>query len=144
MTKPVLFVVALALFDSKGRVMLAKRPQNKDMAGLWEFPGGKVKENEIPETALCREIKEELALSLTPDVLKPLSFVSYPYERFHLFMPLYACCTWQGSLVPQEGQDLIWCEPSALRHYPMPPADEPLTKAVVAYASTLDADAFVG
>lgn len=144
MTKPLLFVVALALFDPRGRVLLAKRPQGKDMAGLWEYPGGKVKNNETPEAALCREIQEELALTLAQADLEPLSFVSYPYERFHLFMPLFACRRWLGTPTPQEGQEIIWSYSKDLASFSMPPADGPLTKAVQAYAARLDVCAFVG
>jgi 8-oxo-dGTP diphosphatase len=126
MTKPVLFVVAVALVDQENRVLLAQRPTGKDMAGLWEFPGGKVHNGETPEEALCREIREELALDIVPADLTPLTFASHEYERFHLFMPLYLCRNWCGTLTPQEGQAVVWVTENDLEGYAMPPADRPL------------------
>ncbi len=144
MTKPVLFVVAGALIDPAGRILLARRPPDKDMGGLWEYPGGKVKPDETPEAALCRELDEELAIKIAPSDLSPLTFVSYPYEKFHLFMPLYLCRRWQGSPRPQEGQEIVWATANQLQNYAMPPADQPLTKAVQAYAEALDVRSDVG
>jgi 8-oxo-dGTP diphosphatase len=129
-TKPILFVVAVALVDQDHRVLLAQRPAGKDMAGLWEFPGGKVHQDETPEEALCREIKEELALDLSPTDLTPLTFASHVYERFHLFMPLYVCWNWRGILIPQEGQAVVWAAQNELENYAMPPADGPLIAAL--------------
>lgn len=131
MTKPLLFVVAVALIDQENRVLLAQRPPDKDMAGLWEFPGGKVHKGETPEEALCREIKEELALDLLPQDLVPLTFASHAYERFHLFMPLYVCRRWHGVLAPQEGQAVVWATKGDLENYIMPPADRPLVPPLI-------------
>ena len=125
MTK-VLPVVAAALFDENGRVLLAQRPEGKAMAGLWEFPGGKLEAGERPETALARELEEELGLSVNPADLKPINFASHAYEDFHLLMPLYACHQWRGELVAREGQSLRWVEPAKLHDYPAPAADIPL------------------
>jgi 8-oxo-dGTP diphosphatase len=111
-------VAACALIDSDGRVLLAQRPQGKSMAGLWEFPGGKVETGERPEESLIREFKEEC--------LAPLTFASHLYPDFHLLMPLYVCRRWEGFVAPLEGQQLKWVRPGELRNYPMPPADEPL------------------
>ncbi|MEM1201163.1 MAG: (deoxy)nucleoside triphosphate pyrophosphohydrolase [Pseudomonadota bacterium] len=124
--KSVLLVVACALVDPDGRVLLARRPEGKTMAGLWEFPGGKVLPDELPETALIRELKEELAIDVTAACLAPLTFASHGYETFHLLMPLYVCRKWDGQPMAQEGQELKWVRPPRLREYPMPPADEPL------------------
>jgi len=126
MTQPFLFVVAVALADAQGRVLLAQRPKGKDMEGLWEFPGGKVDPGETPEAALVREIKEELDLSLDPANLGPLTFASHVYPRFHLFMPLYLCRSFQGTLRAMEGQAFAWVAPENFKDYPMPPADGPL------------------
>jgi 8-oxo-dGTP diphosphatase len=124
--KPILLVVACALVDADRRVLIARRPQGKAMAGLWEFPGGKLEPGESPEQALIRELQEELAVSTHAACLAPLSFVSHAYESFHLLMPLYVCRKWQGQPVAREHQALKWVRPQALRDYPMPPADEPL------------------
>lgn len=124
--KPMLLVVAAALIDVDGRVLLARRPPGKSMAGLWEFPGGKIGAGESPEAALVRELKEELGLDTAQSCLAPLAFASHDYDRFHLMMPLYAIRTWQGRLTPHEGQDLAWVRPEKLADYPMPPADLPL------------------
>lgn len=128
MTKPVLFVTAIALMDDAGRVLLAQRPEGKDMAGLWEFPGGKVHDGETPEEALVREMKEELDLVVVAKDLVPLTFASHAYECFHLFMPLFLCRCWGGILRPMEKQRIIWVLPRDFGGYPMPPADEPLAQ----------------
>jgi 8-oxo-dGTP diphosphatase len=119
-------VAACALIDSDGRVLLAQRPPGKTMAGLWEFPGGKVEAGERPEQSLIRELKEELGIAVKEECLAPLTFASHVYPDFHLLMPLYVCRRWEGFVAPQEGQQLKWVKPNELRNYPMPPADEPL------------------
>lgn len=119
-------VVAVALVDVDGRVLIAKRPEGKAMAGLWEFPGGKVQEGETPEAALVRELQEELGIDTRQSCLAPIAFASHAYDDFHLLMPLFACRVWQGEPIAKEGQDLAWVRPIRLRDYPMPPADEPL------------------
>jgi 8-oxo-dGTP diphosphatase len=119
-------VAACALIDSDGRVLLARRPPGKSMAGLWEFPGGKVETGERPEQSLIRELKEELGIAVKEECLAPLTFASHLYPDFHLLMPLYVCRRWEGFAAPQEGQQLKWVKPHELRNYPMPPADEPL------------------
>jgi 8-oxo-dGTP diphosphatase len=123
---PVILVVAVALVDTDGRVLLAQRPPGKAMAGLWEFPGGKVHEGETPEAALIRELKEELGIDVAEVCLAPFTFASHRYERFHLLMPLYVCRRWNGTVTPREGQTLAWVRPVKLAQYPMPPADKPL------------------
>jgi len=123
---PVLLVAAVALVDADGRVLLAQRPEGKEMAGLWEFPGGKVDPGETPEAALIRELAEELGIDTEESCLAPFTFASHTYERFHLLMPLYVCRVWKGQTVPREGQALRWVRPEAMREYPMPPADVPL------------------
>ena len=123
--KPLL-VVACALVDIDGRVLLAQRPQGKRMAGLWEFPGGKIKAGETPEAALIRELKEELGIDVTQACLAPLSFASHAYDDFHLLMPLYVCRQWDGQIVPQEGQATQWVRPRDMFGLDMPPADKPL------------------
>jgi 8-oxo-dGTP diphosphatase len=125
MTKIVL-VAACALIDRDGRVLLAQRPEGKSMAGLWEFPGGKVEPGETPEAALIRELHEELGIDTWASCLAPLTFASHAYDDFHLLMPLFVCRKWNGIAMSREGQDLAWVKPSALRDYPMPPADIPL------------------
>jgi len=119
-------VSAVALVDADGRVLLAQRPEGKSMAGLWEFPGGKVEVGETPEAALVRELQEELGIDTWQSCLAPLTFASHNYDEFHLLMPLFICRKWQGIPHPREGQTLKWVSPSALRDYPMPPADIPL------------------
>ena len=119
-------VVAAVLVDIDGRVLVAQRPAGKAMAGLWEFPGGKLEAGELPETALVRELKEELGIDLTESCLAPLTFASHLYEDFHLLMPLYLCRIWKGQPAPLEGQELKWVQPLRLGDYPMPPADKPL------------------
>jgi 8-oxo-dGTP diphosphatase len=123
---PTVFVAACALVDVDGRVLIAKRPEGKPMAGLWEFPGGKVEPDERPETALIRELHEELGIDVSEACLAPLTFASHAYEDFHLLMPLYVCRRWQGSIAAREGQKLAWVKPIRLKDYPMPPADLPL------------------
>ncbi|NGP16337.1 8-oxo-dGTP diphosphatase MutT [Devosia aurantiaca] len=128
--KPILLVVACALVDADRRVLIAQRPEGKSMAGLWEFPGGKVEPGETPEAALIRELREELAIETKEACLAPLSFASHSYENIHLLMPLYVCRKWQGTPQAREHQALKWVRPQALRDYPMPPADEPLIAAL--------------
>jgi 8-oxo-dGTP diphosphatase len=123
-------VVACALVDADGRVLLAKRPPGRPLAGLWEFPGGKVEPGETPEAALIRELQEELGIGIADKCLAPLSFASHAYEAFHLLMPLYVCRTWEGEVVAQQGQELAWVRARKLGDYAMPPADKPL-KAVL-------------
>lgn len=123
---PVLLVAACALVDPEGRVLLARRPEGKPLAGLWEFPGGKVHPGETPEAALIRELKEELDIDVAESCLAPFTFASHRYEKFHLLMPLYLCRRWQGMVRATEGQKLAWVRPNRLGDYPMPPADRPL------------------
>ena len=125
-----LLVVAVALVDSDGRVLLQRRPAGKAMAGLWEFPGGKLEAGETPEASLIRELREELGIDVTGACLAPLSFASHGYEDFHLLMPLYVCRNWDGVVTPREGQELKWVRPMRLADYDMPPADEPLVAMV--------------
>jgi 8-oxo-dGTP diphosphatase len=125
-----MLVVAVALVDSDRRVLIAQRPEGKSLAGLWEFPGGKLEEGETPEVALIRELEEELGISTKSACLAPVSFASHSYETFHLLMPLYVCRKWQGTPVAREHAALKWVRPQALRDYPMPPADEPLIAAL--------------
>jgi len=119
-------VAAVALFDRDGRILIAQRPEGRPMAGLWEFPGGKVEAGETPEAALAREIREELGIALCLPCLSPLTFASYNYPDFHLLMPLFACRRWEGMPRPREGQSLKWVRKGALGDYAMPPADRPL------------------
>lgn len=126
MTGRVLLVVAAALFDAKGRVLLAQRPAGKSLAGLWEFPGGKLEPGETPEAALARELEEELSIRVNENQIQPMTFASFGYPDFHLLMPLYGCETWTGDIRPREGQAVAWVETSRLRDYPAPPADLPL------------------
>ena len=123
---PVVLVVAVALVDRDGRVLLARRPPGKPMAGLWEFPGGKIRDGESPEAALVRELAEELGLDTAESCLSPLTFASHRYADFHLLMPLYVCRVWKGTPRAREGQVLKWVAPERLKDYPMPPADAPL------------------
>ena len=125
MTKIVL-VAACALVDMDGRILLTQRPQGKSLAGLWEFPGGKVEIDESPEAALIRELDEELGIEVNENCLAPLTFASHAYEDFHLLMPLFICRRWHGMVTGREGQALKWVRAVRLRDYPMPPADEPL------------------
>ena len=124
--KPLLLVAACALIDSDGRVLLARRPEGKKMAGLWEFPGGKLAPGETPEAALIRELHEELGIAVAGNCLAAFAFASHPYPTFHLLMPLYLCRRWRGTPQPREGQTLAWVRPEKLADYPMPPADRPL------------------
>ena len=124
--KPLLLVAACALVDVDGRVLLARRPEGKKMAGLWEFPGGKLNPGETPEEALIRELKEELGIDVTASCLAPFAFASHAYEKFHLLMPLYLCRRWKGIPTPRENQTLTWVRPQRLTDYEMPPADKPL------------------
>lgn len=124
--RPMVFVVAVALVDADGRVLLASRPVGRRMAGLWEFPGGKVNDGETPEAALIRELDEELGIDVTESCLAPVAFASHAYHDFHLLMPVYACRVWKGEITAREGQQFQWAFPARLRDYPMPPADEPL------------------
>lgn len=122
----VILVSAVALIDADGRVLLAQRPEGKSLAGLWEFPGGKVEPGETPEAALIRELNEELGIDTWASCLAPLTFASHSYDDFHLLMPLFACRRWQGIVQPREGQGLAWVRADRLKDYPMPPADVPL------------------
>jgi len=124
--RPIVLVAAAALVDADGRVLIARRPPGKAMAGLWEFPGGKVHEGETPEAALIRELQEEIGIDTRRSCLAPIAFASHTYDDFHLLMPLFACRVWQGIPSPQEGQELTWVRPARLTDYPMPPADVPL------------------
>jgi 8-oxo-dGTP diphosphatase len=129
----IVLVAACALVDPDGRVLLAQRPEGKPMAGLWEFPGGKVETGERPEETLIRELEEELGIVVKEACLAPLTFASHTYPDFHLLMPLYVCRRWDGTVTAKEGQELAWVRPNRLREYPMPPADVPL----VAHLTTL-------
>ncbi len=122
----IVLVSAVALIDPDGRVLLAQRPEGKSLAGLWEFPGGKVELGESPEVALIRELREELGIETKASCLAPLTFASHSYDDFHLLMPLFACRRWEGMATGREGQKLAWVRPERLRDYPMPPADLPL------------------
>ncbi len=124
--KKLVLVVACALVDPDGRVLIAQRPQGKTLAGLWEFPGGKVEPGEQPETALIRELKEELGIDVTEACLAPVTFASHAYEDFHLLMPVYVCRRWNGEVEKREHSSIRWVRPVKLREFPMPPADEPL------------------
>ena len=127
----ILLVAAVALVDGDGRVLLSKRPEGKQLGGLWEFPGGKVEAGERPETALIRELKEELAIDVAESCLAPLTFASHAYAEFHLLMPLYVCRRWKGLVRGAEGQEIAWVRPLKLKDYPMPPADLPLIPHLV-------------
>ncbi|MDO8288034.1 MAG: 8-oxo-dGTP diphosphatase MutT [Parvibaculum sp.] len=129
--KTLVLVVAVALIDVDGRVLLAQRPEGKSLAGLWEFPGGKVETGENPEECLIRELNEELGITVSKACLAPLSFASHGYQDFHLLMPLYVCRRWEGQVHGREGQALEWVRPAKLRTYAMPPADEPLVAALL-------------
>jgi len=122
----ILTVVAVALVDVDGRVLIAQRPPGKQLAGLWEFPGGKLEPGERPEEGLIRELREELGIEVKPACLAPLTFASHAYDDFHLLMPLFVCRRWEGFVQAREGQALKWVKPKDMRNYPMPPADEPL------------------
>lgn len=122
----IVLVAAVALIDPDGRVLIAQRPEGKSLAGLWEFPGGKVESGETPEIALIRELEEELGINTWESCLAPLTFASHSYDDFHLLMPLFACRKWDGVVQPKEKQTLAWVRPNNLKDYPMPPADIPL------------------
>lgn len=129
--RKLLLVAACALVDADNRVLLTERPAGKAMAGLWEFPGGKVEPGETPEATLIRELKEEIGIVTWESCLAPLSFASHAYRDFHLLMPFYVCRKWEGFAAAREGQKLKWVRPRQLREYPMPPADEPLIPALI-------------
>ena len=133
MSAKVVLVAACAMIDADGRVLLAERPEGKTMAGLWEFPGGKVEPGEQPEQTLIRELNEELDVVVNESCLAPLTFASHAYPDFHLLMPLYVCRRWKGIVRAREGQRLVWVRPNRLKDYKMPPADEPL----IAHLTTL-------
>lgn len=126
MTKPLLLVAAAALVDDDNRVLIARRPEGKSMAGLWEFPGGKIEPGESPEDTLIRELREELGIEVCETCLAPLAFASHAYETFHLLMPLFLCRRWDGEITPREHSELAWVRAMRLADYPMPPADLPL------------------
>ena len=128
--KRLLLVVAVALIAADNRVLISKRPEGKQLAGLWEFPGGKLDPGETPEQALVRECREELGIEVCETCLAPLTFASHSYDGFHLLMPLYICRNWEGEISPQEGQEVAWVRANRLQHYPMPPADVPLLPAL--------------
>ena len=128
----IVFVAACALIDADGRVLIAERPAGRSMAGLWEFPGGKIEPGETPEASLIRELKEELGIFVKQECLAPLTFASHAYPDFHLLMPLYVCRRWEGLVRAQEGQRLAWVRPNRLKDYPMPPADQPLISHLAA------------
>jgi 8-oxo-dGTP diphosphatase len=131
MTRRLILVVACALVDPDNRILIAQRPEGKSLAGLWEFPGGKVDAGESPEEALIRELREELGVETKTACLAPLTFASHNYDDFHLLMPLYVCRRWTGFPRSLEGQNLKWVRAKALRDYPMPPADEPLIAPLI-------------
>ena len=131
MSRTLVLVVACALLDADGRVLIAQRPTGKFLAGTWEFPGGKIEPGERPEETLIRELKEELGIDVKEACLAPLTFASHAYETFSLLMPLFVCRRWTGSPQGREGQSLKWVRPLKLRDYPMPPADEPLIPALI-------------
>jgi 8-oxo-dGTP diphosphatase len=130
-TVRLVLVAACALIDPDGRVLIAQRPQGKSMAGLWEFPGGKVEAGERPEESLIRELREELGIAVKEECLAPLTFASHLYPDFYLLMPLYVCRRWEGIVEAREQQALKWVRPNELRNHPMPPADEPLISHLV-------------
>jgi 8-oxo-dGTP diphosphatase len=127
-----IIVVACALIDADGRILLAQRPAGRSLAGLWEFPGGKLEAGERPEQALIRELAEELGITVSEACLAPLTFASHTYPDFHLLMPLYVCRRWEGIVTAREGQNLAWVRPNRLRDYEMPPADAPLIPHLMA------------
>ena len=124
--RPLLVVAACALIDADKRVLIARRPEGKPMAGLWEFPGGKVEAGETPEDAVIRELHEELGITVSKPCLAPLTFTSHNYLEFHILLPLFVCRRWEGVMVPREAQEIKWVRANRLRGFPMPPADEPL------------------
>ena len=128
--RPIVIVAACVLLDGEGAVLIAKRPVGRPLAGLWEFPGGKVESGEVPEDALTRELQEELGIEIAKRDLQPLTFASHAYPEFHLLMPVYLCRRWRGEIAAHEGQELLWAKPDTLHLYDMPPADEPLKIAL--------------
>jgi 8-oxo-dGTP diphosphatase len=128
----IVLVAACALVDADGRVLIAQRPEGKMMAGLWEFPGGKIEADECPEQTLIRELSEELGIIVSEACLAPVTFASHSYANFHLLMPLYVCRRWEGTVTAREGQQLAWVKPNRLRDYDMPPADVPLVSHLMA------------
>ena len=128
--RPIVLVAACVLLDREGRVLLAKRPEGRPLAGLWEFPGGKIEAGEQPEDALVRELREELGIVIAKSDLAPLTFASHTYPDFHLLMPVYLCRRWQGEVTAHEGQEFLWVKPATLHRYDMPPADDPLKIAL--------------
>lgn len=122
----IVYVVACALVDEESRILICQRPEGRSMAGLWEFPGGKIEPGERPEQALIRELREELDIDTSENCLAPFTFASHAYENFHLLMPLYICRKWQGTIIGKEGQSTRWVRANSLKDYPMPPADVPL------------------
>jgi len=130
--RPIVIVAAAALVNGAGAVLIAKRPEGRPLAGLWEFPGGKIETGEEPEEGLVRELKEELGIEIAKGDLSPLTFASHAYPDFHLLMPVYLCRRWQGNVTANEGQELAWVRPDELQLYDMPPADEPLKVALCA------------
>jgi 8-oxo-dGTP diphosphatase len=128
--RPIVIVAACVLLDREGAILIAKRPAGRPLAGLWEFPGGKVEAGEEPEDALIRELHEELGIGIDKSDLAPLTFASHAYPEFHLLMPVYLCRRWQGRVAAHEGQELLWVKPDQLGLYDMPPADEPLKLAL--------------
>jgi 8-oxo-dGTP diphosphatase len=135
MSLPIIHVAAAAIIDAEGRVLLAQRPEGKEMAGMWEFPGGKIEPGETPEAAMIREIKEEIGLDICSHCFAPLSFVSHAYARFHLVMYLFAVNRFEGIPTPKEGQQLTWKRPQQMRQLAMPAADKPLIDVVADYVS---------
>lgn len=131
--KKVVYVSAVALVNDAGYILLAQRPEGRSMAGLWEFPGGKIEDGETPEETLVRELKEELGIDVSIKNLTPLTFASHDYEGFHLFMPVFVCTAWNGKVMPMEGQACAWVLARDLAQYPMPPADLPLVPHIQGY-----------
>jgi 8-oxo-dGTP diphosphatase len=128
--RPIVIVAACVILNAEGAVLIAKRPEGRPLAGLWEFPGGKVESGEVPEDALTRELHEELGIEIAKRDLEPLTFASHAYPEFHLLMPVYLCRQWRGEIAAHEGQELLWVKPDTLNLYDMPPADEPLKVAL--------------
>jgi 8-oxo-dGTP diphosphatase len=136
MSHRLVLVVAVALYNEKGEILLAQRPEGKQLAGLWEFPGGKVEPGETPEAALVRELQEELSITVKESELEPLTFASHTYADFHLLMPLYKCQAWSGEIYPREGQAIAWVPPANLFNFPAPPADIPLFEVLSGKGAT--------
>ncbi len=135
--KPVVYVAAGIMVNQQGKILVAERPKGKSMEGFWEFPGGKIEEGEIPEEALIREFKEELNITIKPEGLDPITFMSYDYEKFHLFMPVWAIYEWAGEVKGNEGQNLAWIEAYQLSDLPMPPADIPMIGKMQSYCQDI-------